>query len=868
MAKTKVEHTFCFVKSCYTALDVPTGEGFYTGRMAPLQFLTDIGPTTGTDMVEVVGGKAASLARLQAAGFAIPAAFVIPVSTVAAFGKRVAEWPAAVHQAIAGGLDTLVADSHPVAVRSSAVDEDGAGASFAGQHETVLNVSGLESVLVAIQRCLDSIGSDAAVAYRAHAGGDQASAAMAVIVQRMVEPDFAGVAFSIDPVSGDRSRVIVEAVAGLGERLVSGQVEATRYVFDRESLAVVEVHSADEAAFGEDAAREVARVVLSVDGRFGAAQDVEFAFAGGQLWLLQARPVTTAGASAGATANLPGGGWKSEFDTVSGPADVWTSANVQEVLPGVLTPLTISGYTEGGDRAYVEGYRRLKLVGKDEWPQFAAYFYNRAFLNVSAIRLIAERSLGSSGDTLDHRFLGAEHNPNARGKRSIELYRWRIRSLIPLLRLSLTASRRADRCEKAIRAMEKRIHADIPAKMSDTQIESRRSELADFSAEVFLVHLNVSGLAGAGFDLVSRFLQPIWKDETEGQMPALFSGMLGVESAQIGLDLWKLSRIAIAERMAGQLREPGFDPRAVDLAGPWKVAFSAFIARHGHRGLAEMEMSARTWRYDSAPVLAVVRSYLDLPDERSPEATLKRQERERVEVTADLARRMSAPKRLLFRKILSDGQKSVILRERTKSLAVRGIRLVDFYRETIQNRLVEGGYVSKPEDMYFLANSEISQILSGAAKGSFGEQVSRRRREYERNRHIRLPERFTGHPVPLEDEAPPAEGSRLLTGTPVSPGTITGRARVILDPTTDPPIQPGEILVAPVTDAGWTPLFALASGLVVDMGSALSHGSTVAREYGLPAVVNVRGATRTIRTGDLIAVNGTRGTVTIVEPAS
>ena len=130
----------------------------------------------------------------------------------------------------------------------------------------------------------------------------------------------------------------------------------------------------------------------------------------------------------------------------------------------------------------------------------------------------------------------------------------------------------------------------------------------------------------------------------------------------------------------------------------------------------------------------------------------------------------------------------------------------------------------------------------------------------ERNRYVRLPERFTGRPTPLPMKAAAAQD--MLTGTPVSPGQVTGRARVIRDPRFDGPMQPGEILVAPVTDASWTPLFALASGLVVDMGSALSHGSTVAREYGLPAVVNVRSGTTTIRTGDLIAVDGTKGTVT------
>jgi len=179
--------------------------------------------------------------------------------------------------------------------------------------------------------------------------------------------------------------------------------------------------------------------------------------------------------------------------------------------------------------------------------------------------------------------------------------------------------------------------------------------------------------------------------------------------------------------------------------------------------------------------------------------------------------------------------------------------------------LVEQGAANRPEDLFFLTDSEITRFLLAPGGGhDFRAVVARRRRELERNRYVRLPERFRGRPVPLPPDLAHAAGE-VLKGIPVSPGQVTGRARVILDPRTDGPLLPGEILVAPVTDAGWTPLFALAAGLVVDLGSALSHGSTVAREYGLPAVVNVRNGTTHIRTGDIIAVDGMAGTVTVVE---
>ncbi|HEY4669876.1 MAG TPA: PEP-utilizing enzyme, partial [Tepidiformaceae bacterium] len=327
--------------------------------------------------------------------------------------------------------------------------------------------------------------------------------------------------------------------------------------------------------------------------------------------------------------------------------------------------------------------------------------------------------------------------------------------------------------------------------------------------------------------------------------------------------LWSLSRIAGQQGIEAAVRSSDFDPASPALPSAWRHAFDAFMARHGHRGLNEMEPAARTWRADPSPVVSVIRSYLDLPEAQSPVAVLERQAWERLRLTAELEGHMNRVKRAVFRWLLGQAQAWVALRERTKSIVVRAMRVADLYLPECQRRLVEAGVIENPDDVFFITDTELTAFLTGTLKGDLKAHVARRRREFERNRHILLPERFRGHPAPIPPDFSHHAGD-VLTGTPVSPGIVTGRARVILDPAVDGSMQPGEILVAPVTDAGWTPLFALASGLVVDMGSALSHGSTVAREYGLPAVVNVRRGTRSIRTGDLITVNGSAGTVTIL----
>ena len=804
----------------------------------------------------VVGGKAGSLAALMRAGFDVPPGFVLDTDGTALL--ETTGWTGELRGGLLGAYSELAGDGAAVAVRSSAVDEDGAEASFAGQHDTVLNVRGEAELLKAVEQCVASLDSAAAVAYRERTGREPSR--MAVVVQRMVPAESAGVAFSIDPITGDASRVVVEAVAGLGEQLVSGAVEGDRLVFARSGLEVVEEHRPGAPAITIEQAREAALAALRAEEAFGAPQDIEFAFAEGTLWLLQSRVITATGSADTER------GWQSEFDTPTSDADVWTSANVQEILPGLLTPLTMTTFDETVPRAYTMDYHDLKLLAKDEWPVFIGSFYDRMFLNITATRLVSNRAISAGADAIEERYLGGatkEEWPEPTARERLRTWRFRFTSLAPLVRMFITLGKQADRAERRALAVEQKVRALDPAAMSDERLSRVRDRLSDIGVEVAKVHLRITAAAGLGFDNVQKLVRPILGDETEGKLPLLFTGLQGVESAQISIDLWELSRVALREGVAERLRDPAFDPFAEENAA-WRERFSAFIERHGHRGLNEMEVSVQTWRRDPASAVAVVRSFLDMEEEQSPLASLARQEQERLALTDELMRRMNPAKRALFRWVLGDAQRWVAQRERTKSLVVRQVRLVEWLLPEVQRRFVERGLIDREEDIFFLSSAELRAVLEGDGKSSYRDEVQRRRREYERNRHVILPERFRGRPEPLE----PAEAGHagdVLTGTPVSAGMVTARARVIRDPRVDEPIQPGEVLVAPVTDAGWTPLFALASGLVVDMGSALSHGSTVAREYGLPAVANVRNGTTVIRTGDLVAVNGTKGTIHILE---
>jgi phosphohistidine swiveling domain-containing protein len=799
---------------------------------------------------ELLGGKGASLAALRRAGLPVPDGFVVPpeAAAAAAAGDR------PTRAAIEVAWKKLAPAAEPLAVRSSAIDEDGVTASFAGQFETVLGVRSREELFAAIERCVASASAQHAESYRERMGS--VGGGMAVIVQRLVAARAAGVVFTCDPATADASRIVVEAVPGLGDRLVSGAEAGERWTVSRAG-DVVERPSLPGALDDHEAA-EAARLALAAEEAFGTPVDVEFAVdAAGRIWLLQARPITAMGS--------PPGGF--EFDTEASEEDEWTSANVQEVLPGLLTPLTITLFEETSHEAYTRNYQRLRILRAQEWPRFVGVFGYRAFLNVRALRTVAERTPGGDPEALEHRYLGGSGERRRLPFRTrLGLAAHRLRSATPLLAAFLRLERAVEQLERDVARWEKAFRALDPASLSDAELERWRQRALLFAARRFHIHLDVSGLAGSAFDAVGRLLRPVLGADTESTLPTLFTGLREVESARIALDTWELAEAARACGLEALLRDGAVrDPLSPELPQPWREAVLRFLERHGHRAVNEMEASAVTWRRDPAPVLAMVRSYLDLPAEQAPPAVLARQQEARLRLTAEVEGRMPPLQRALFRWLLPRAQRWVALRERTKSLVVRQARLADYLAPEIARRLVSRGVIDREDDVYFLTNLEVSELLLGAARRDYRSLVARRRAERERARYLEYPERFRGQPAP-RPPTPPNDALELQ-GTPVSAGFAVGRARVILDPERDGPLEPGEILVAPVTDAGWTPLFALAGGMVVDIGSALSHGSTVAREYGLPAVTNVRVGTRLIRTGDLVEVDGRSGRVRILERA-
>jgi pyruvate,water dikinase len=773
-----------------------------------------------------VGGKAAGLARLAGLGLSVPAGFVVVGAT-----------PGHLPTGLGAALTGLGADR--VAVRSSALAEDGRAASFAGQLETVLDVRGETAVRSAVERCLASAHARRVGAY---AASRQAGAvgAVSVVVQRMVDARAAGVCFTADPLTGRRDRIVVDAVAGLGEALVSGHVTPDHHLLTPDGRVVQR-----ELSGATPVLTDAELAALAVDARRAAASlggplDLEWAIDhAGELHWLQARPITT----------LPGD--LRELDTPERPGHVLTTSNVSEMHPGPMDPLTISTTGVGIDRGTQSIFAAcgaVPAVVEEHRP--AAFHYGHLFFDLTNFLPMTARVPGSSpelmalaicGRTIPE--LGPDGTPPA--------------GPLTLARNGLRYARFVLGAADAVDAFARRRArwSVPPAPTAATQWAALDRGLP-FLRAAYDMHLRASAPSGLSSGIlqgvVSRGRPPTPAEEAE--LAALLAGAGDVVSAELLTEL-----DALGASLAGA---PGVDtaflgvpPEAAQAwlreaaPRPVRLAYAAFLARHGHRAYRELSMRQRGWADDPEPL---VRSLQQTVAARRQRSTSTRPRVHRPEATP-------ATRGLAFRALLGWSRRSVQLRERAKSLLVDVTNELKRGYRRLGDHLAAEGLLPDPDAVFFLSHDELGELTCTRDPG-LAHRATRRREVLALQERLRFPDVSIGLPEPLDD-APIAAGGGALVGKPVSRGTVEGVARVVRDLAGAEALRPGEILIAPVTDVGWTPYFSLLAGLATDLGSALSHGAVVAREYGLPAVVNLRHATTTFRTGDRVRLDGDRGTL-------
>ncbi len=835
--------------------------------------------------VAIAGGKGANLGELIREGFPVPPGFVVTADTyeqvvnnwsLASLSPSIiqqklvepgllSEWLEEIQQQHAL-LSAKFDKAFVYAVRSSATAEDLGDASFAGQHDTYYYVT-FDKLPQMIQKCWASLWSDAACSYRDSQGIAHDSVAMAVVVQVMIESEISGITFTANPVTGNRDEIVTESSWGMGAAIVDGRVSPDQYTFSRQQNDIIATRIADKkfmvpSSLTEETSRltpvpplkrrletltkpQISTIIEwaeKAERYFGEPQDLEWSVQGDNFFILQSRPITTLGAS--------------EDVVPEGKYVLFKS--MAENFTDPLLPLT--------QDIFIKLFPILTMIR------------GRAYLSLNHLKPLLPFRL-SDEEIAQIAYLSDSDDLKPR------------LSILKLLGLSIIlycnyllmgvfyyrTANLPDDFMTSFRALFKKVvdddKVDAPGVMEKLFFRPRFFEPAgnmviwvNLSAPRYVILMGV----------LSRLLKFWLPDLRDDAASYLTSGTEGILSTDMGRRIWYLAQQARLKPEVVDIIQQ-HDPkhalpilRQNPVANNFMQQVDQFLMIHGHRTLKEFELNSVRWEEDPTPVIAMIRNYLQ--SDVDPTATEQNVSLERAKFAEEI--RSGLKQKFLERSFGFRWQIIETLRERAKYyirlrensrfyhiMAFYGVRLKVL---KVENELLKTGSLKCKDDIFYLLWPEVEALKSGELKWlDVEDRIRQRRMEY-----IRLSKVAPAKTYGIDLQQAPGTSdthAALIHGQGASPGTCEGIARVIMDPGIDATVAAGEILVAPYTDPAWTPLFLTASAAVVEVGSYLSHAGTIAREYGMPCVVDAADCTERIKTGDRISVDGSRGIVTLLE---
>lgn len=798
--------------------------------------------------ISVAGGKAAALARLVALGFDVPPFFVVSSSPGSDLDAK------ALENAIAG------LGEGPFAVRSSGREEDGTAHSHAGQFLSLLNVPA-NNVASAVRKVWDSGTAESLKSYRTSRGLDADGGNPAVVVQRMVKARAAGVAFSADPVSGRRDHIVISAIEGLADRLVSGEVDGEQIKVARTSGAII--RSSDEATVLSDGdIKAVADLVQRVEHEMDAPQDIEWAFDGDRLYLLQARAITTALRSRPI----------SDHRTT-----IFDNSNIVESYPGFVSPLTFSF----AQYAYARVYRAfLSITGVNNatiqrhnsaLENMLGRIHGRIYYNlINWYRLLAllpgfrlnrshmETMMGVDAP-LPTDIADQLAPPPAKGfdaaKEWTRIVRTSATLIYEAVRLPKTISRFNQRLNVALETDNAAIKSMCLTDLAAHYRELESTLLDRWDAPLINDFLCMIAFGG------SRKLTERWLGDAGLKLHNdVMIGQGDIISAEPPQRIARMARMISSNEHLIDALDRG-DTKTLESQPQLAKEIANYIDKFGDRCTEELKLESITLDVNPAPLYASI-----VAAARNPQNTPKH--RADGLATLDTLLAGKPVKRFILKRVLQWAKARVRDRENLRFERTRIFGRARRIFLAIGEQLHAIGRLDTPRDVFFLTVHEVLGAIEG-----FGTDtdlmglVEVRKRQDTLDRNTPDPgARITieGAIVAQDRILPtPEDITRVgdtLKGTGCSAGTVTAKARVVRDPTTES-LEPGEVLVAAHTDPGWIALFANASAIVVERGSLLSHSAIVARELGLPCVVGLKQATSLIATGDRIEVDGASGLV-------
>jgi pyruvate,water dikinase len=883
----------------------------------------------------LAGGKGANLSRMARADFPVPPGFIITVEGYRSFvsanrldaviepllvdlaptdpnalemaSHRIRAsfsagiLPQAIHTQIISAYREM--GNSPVAVRSSATAEDLPEFSFAGQQDTYLNILGEEAFLAAVVNCWSSLWTARAIGYRLRNHINHLQVSLAVVVQCMVESEVSGVLFTANPLTGLRSELVIDAAFGLGEALVSGQVEPDQYIVDpfagiiRQKKLGRKARSIHGQASGGTRADELDRSTLQalpdniilqltalaqrVAEIYRFPQDIEWAWAQGSLYLLQTRPITS-------LFPIP--------ETVN--AGELKILNSFGGIQGILSPITPLGRETmmkifaAGTALF--GYRHtartqtvLHEAGERLWVNITPLVKNsvgRGLMRgaLAWVDPAVEQILATLID--DPRFKPTRKGISLHARS--RLARFFSRLLINVIPNMIAPVKRRE----SIRTIAERVLIDLRKRSADIkgdrgEILIQRAVLLDGMMHrlptIFIRLVSTVVVGMAAWNLL-RLVNPYRSrpsspknEDWNRWVTELTRGMPYNPTTEMDLALWDIARgarqdpdqrVLFETLQAGQIAD-GY--HSGQLPRELQSSVRMFLERYGGRGLGEIDLGRTRWADDPTHVFEMLAGLVRISDPAvAPDAIFARSATAAENAIAEMRKLARSASGGWFRAHLVDflsyrARNWLGMREYPKFFAVRMLAQIQHEILSSGKDYTAAGLLDQPDDLFYLNFDEIRSFARSEAR-DWHALISQRRESYQRELRRRQIPRLL-----LSDGRAFYEGIRstkanAILGSPVSPGSIKGRVRVVFDPS-HANLQPGEILVCPGTDPSWTPLFLTASGLVMEVGGMMTHGAVVAREYGIPAVVGVHEATTQLQTGMWIQLDGSSGEIDILE---
>ncbi|HEX4073229.1 MAG TPA: PEP/pyruvate-binding domain-containing protein [Planctomycetaceae bacterium] len=821
----------------------------------------------------LVGGKGNNLLVLSAAGFPVPPGFVVSAAAYDAFLESVGclepelaafdyerpdrlrdqcadlrarlskiGLPPAVDHAIRAGVARLDGGANGAfAVRSSSTFEDLAQAAFAGQHDTYLNIRGADRIPERVRDCFVSLWEDRAVLYRHHQGFRQRDARMAVVVQRQIECEIAGVGFSVNPISGRVDRMLLNANFGLGESVVSGQCEVDQFELDKETLQIAErsighkqlmivpcrdgveeravpADLSDAPCLNDEQVAVVGKLLKRVESHYGWPQDIEWGLKEGQLYLLQSRPVTTLEAR-------------------------WTRDDSAERFPIAMTPLCWDFMRVAFGRSLPHSFNLMGLppVGGDWFGLFDNHVYgNQSLVQlVAAYRPLRARNIAELVEEL----------PDLRQR-----YAW-------VLDLPVAWARDLDRYLLRVG----KLNAVSLEGAGVEEIWRHNNAAFDVASDYFRPNIAIS-ITGRFLHRMLHALVSMAVGPERGL--SVVDGLLAgcdTKTAQVNREIHELARLASQTPALEQLLLGGDSQKLWKEGGlsrfpEFLKRFSQFLEDHGHREIY-MDYYHPTWSGQPWVVLDSIVLLLRAGVDEDPQETARAHRQCYSATENQFLAVVPQPLQFFFRELIRLARTYTMLDDIEHYQTTRINGIARRAAVALGARLEQAGILEAAEDVFFLQTEDLDKIVAefpNVSHETYRRKALDAKRSYE-DAMRQSPPWSLGQEagIPIDPDA------TLLRGLPGSPGRVTGPCFLVHSPADFAHFPKGAVLVARTTNPAWTALFYAASGLITESGGPLSHGAVTAREMKLPAVMSVRGA-MSLEQGQTVTIDGSQGLVQLV----